>query len=78
MEFFYFAMVVIKIRYMQIMGLLQRGNMERTQEPTKANQTSSRSHAVLQITVKQRSRTRGTNSQVNTTTIVSHFICLLC
>ena len=46
------------------MELLQQGNMERTQEPTKANQTSSRSHAVLQVTVKQRSRARGINSQV--------------
>ncbi|XP_067938364.1 kinesin-like protein KIF19 [Watersipora subatra] len=48
----------------EIMELLQRGNMERTQEPTKANQTSSRSHAVLQVTVKQRSRARDIHSQV--------------
>lgn len=48
----------------EIMDLLQQGNLERTQEPTKANKTSSRSHAVLQITVKQRARARGIDSQV--------------
>lgn len=50
------------------MELLQQGNLERTQEPTKANKTSSRSHAVLQITVKQRNRARGVSSQVISTT----------
>lgn len=40
----------------QIMQLLTRGNRQRTQEPTAANKTSSRSHAVLQVTVRQRSR----------------------
>ena len=36
---------------MQIMDILIKGNKQRTQEPTVANKTSSRSHAVLQITV---------------------------
>ncbi|XP_072798135.1 kinesin-like protein KIF19 [Vicugna pacos] len=40
----------------EIMQLLTKGNRQRTQEPTAANQTSSRSHAVLQVTVRQRSR----------------------
>lgn len=40
----------------QITQLLTRGNRQRTQEPTAANKTSSRSHAVLQVTVRQRSR----------------------
>ena len=40
------------------MALLIRGNLERTQEPTAANKTSSRSHAVLQITVRCRTRLR--------------------
>lgn len=31
------------------MQLLQEGNMRRTQEPTAANQNSSRSHALLQV-----------------------------
>nr|XP_031289190.1 kinesin-like protein KIF19 [Camelus dromedarius] len=40
----------------EIMQLLTKGNRQHTQEPTAANQTSSRSHAVLQVTVRQRSR----------------------
>lgn len=34
-----------------VMGLLHRGNERRTQEPTLANAESSRSHAILQISV---------------------------
>ena len=37
----------------EVMYMLHRGNKERTQEPTKANKTSSRSHAVLQVNIKQ-------------------------
>ena len=37
----------------EILELLHRGNMHRAVEPTAANQVSSRSHAVLQITVEQ-------------------------
>ncbi|XP_019645474.1 PREDICTED: kinesin-like protein KIF19 isoform X1 [Branchiostoma belcheri] len=48
----------------EVMELLQQGNKQRTQEPTKANKTSSRSHAVLQVTVKQRSRVRNTTQEV--------------
>lgn len=33
-----------------------KGNKQRTQEPTAANQTSSRSHAVLQVAVRQQNR----------------------
>ncbi|XP_074014680.1 kinesin-like protein KIF19 [Numenius arquata] len=40
----------------EIMQLLTKGNKQRTQEPTAANKTSSRSHAVLQVTVMQKSR----------------------
>ncbi|XP_055984300.1 kinesin-like protein KIF19 [Sorex fumeus] len=40
----------------EIMQLLTKGNRQRTQEPTAANTTSSRSHAVLQVTVRQRCR----------------------
>lgn len=46
------------------MNLLMRGNKERTQEPTAANKTSSRSHAVLQVTVKEQSRIRGIGQQI--------------
>ncbi|XP_071963099.1 kinesin-like protein KIF19 [Antedon mediterranea] len=48
----------------EIMNLLVQGNKERTQEPTAANKTSSRSHAVLQVTVKQRSRTRNISHSI--------------
>ena len=48
----------------QIMQLLMRGNRQRTQEPTAANQTSSRSHAVLQVTVRQRGRVRDVLQEV--------------
>ena len=34
-----------------IMGLLRQGNLSRTQQATRANAVSSRSHAVLQVGV---------------------------
>ncbi|XP_077305270.1 kinesin-like protein KIF19 isoform X2 [Lithobates pipiens] len=37
----------------EAMSLVQRGNKQRTQEPTAANKTSSRSHAILQVVVKK-------------------------
>lgn len=46
------------------MQLLMKGNQQRTQEPTAANQTSSRSHAVLQVAVRQRSRVRSIVQEV--------------
>lgn len=42
----------------QVMRLLQRGNKERTQEPTAANKTSSRSHALLMVNVRQTAKSR--------------------
>lgn len=48
----------------QIMQLLMKGNRQRTQEPTAANQTSSRSHAVLQVAVRQRSRVKDVLQEV--------------
>ncbi|XP_021286238.1 kinesin-like protein KIN-8A isoform X2 [Herrania umbratica] len=38
----------------QVMALLQRGNQNRTTEPTCANETSSRSHAILQVVIEYR------------------------
>ncbi|XVE54598.1 hypothetical protein DITRI_Ditri03aG0094600 [Diplodiscus trichospermus] len=38
----------------EVMALLQRGNQSRTTEPTRANETSSRSHAILQVMVEYR------------------------
>ncbi|XP_046596920.1 kinesin-like protein KIF19 isoform X2 [Neodiprion lecontei] len=37
----------------EVMQLLHKGNRARTVEPTAANKTSSRSHALLSVTVKQ-------------------------
>ena len=42
----------------EVMRLLQRGNKERTQEPTAANKTSSRSHALLMVNVTESSSSR--------------------
>lgn len=41
----------------EVMELLRRGNRHRTQEATAANVYSSRSHAILQVTVQQKERT---------------------
>ncbi|XP_031417392.1 kinesin-like protein KIF19 [Clupea harengus] len=55
---------VSTINAREIMELLMRGNKQRTQEPTAANQTSSRSHAVLQVAVRQQSRCRDVLQEV--------------
>lgn len=47
----------------EVMDILKEGNKQRTQEPTAANLTSSRSHAVLIISVRQRNRLGGTGLQ---------------
>jgi kinesin family protein 18/19 len=46
------------------MELLRVSNKNRTQEPTMANETSSRSHAVLQICVEHREKVKGASSEV--------------
>ena len=46
------------------MQLLMKGNKQRTQEPTAANKTSSRSHAVLQVTVTLRSGRKAIGEEV--------------
>nr|CDJ91555.1 Kinesin domain containing protein [Haemonchus contortus] len=40
----------------RIMQILQEGNLRRTQEATEANKTSSRSHALLQVTLLKNNR----------------------
>ncbi|XP_052180838.1 kinesin-like protein KIN-8A [Diospyros lotus] len=40
----------------EVMALLQQGNQNRTTEPTRVNETSSRSHAILQVTVEYRAK----------------------
>jgi kinesin family member 2/24 len=51
----------------QLMSILQAGNMERTTHVTEANDTSSRSHAICQIILRDRStdRLRGKLSLVD-------------
>ncbi|OIW18547.1 hypothetical protein TanjilG_13299 [Lupinus angustifolius] len=44
-----------------VMALLQQGNQNRTTEPTRANETSSRSHAILQVVVEYRVRDSSMN-----------------
>ncbi len=44
----------------EIMTLLHRGNERRTQQPTAANEVSSRSHAVLTVVVEGKERAPGT------------------
>eukprot|EP00743_Colponemidia_sp_Colp-15_P005744 GILK01006174.1.p1 GENE.GILK01006174.1~~GILK01006174.1.p1 ORF type:complete len:1244 (-),score=306.03 GILK01006174.1:383-4114(-) len=48
----------------EIMEQLRRGNRRRTMEPTAANETSSRSHAVLQVTVERKERGSGTTAEI--------------
>ncbi|EEC03295.1 conserved hypothetical protein, partial [Ixodes scapularis] len=43
-------------RSSQVLRLLQKGNKRRTVEPTAANKTSSRSHALLRVSIRQSSR----------------------
>ncbi|KAL9314353.1 hypothetical protein ACSQ67_019805 [Phaseolus vulgaris] len=45
----------------EVMALLQQGNRNRTTEPTRANETSSRSHAILQVLVEYRVRDAAMN-----------------
>jgi len=47
-----------------VMKLLISGNKRRTTEATNANQTSSRSHAILQISVGSKDRAAGTEAQI--------------
>lgn len=40
----------------EVMALLQQGNLNRSTEPTRLNETSSRSHAILQVMVEYREK----------------------
>ncbi|KNC76730.1 hypothetical protein SARC_10787 [Sphaeroforma arctica JP610] len=48
----------------ELFSLLAKGNLNRTQHPTDANATSSRSHAVFTVHIDQRDRTASLNSEV--------------
>ncbi|SPJ08199.1 kinesin-8,putative [Plasmodium sp. DRC-Itaito] len=47
----------------EIMELIHTGNRNRTQEPTDANKTSSRSHGVLQVIVEETEKGQGVYQQ---------------
>jgi len=47
-----------------IMNLLRKGNKNRTQEATNANETSSRSHAILQVLVEYKDKVTGTDAEI--------------
>ena len=49
----------------ETMELLHRGNLCRAVEPTKKNETSSRSHAVMQIMVEGKDKTPGMSESVH-------------
>ncbi|KAJ1722503.1 tubulin-dependent ATPase kip3 [Coemansia erecta] len=53
----------------QVIELMERGNANRTMSPTEANAVSSRSHAVLQVHVRQRPRASGLQTDVTTATL---------
>lgn len=48
----------------EIMELIHTGNKNRTQEPTDANKTSSRSHGILQIVVEETEKGQGMCQQI--------------
>lgn len=48
----------------EIMKLLHQGNEKRTQQPTAANEVSSRSHAVLSVVVESKERAPGTVAKI--------------
>lgn len=49
----------------EVMTLLRIGNRNRTTEATNANETSSRSHAVLQVIVEYRDKQHGIETELN-------------
>jgi len=49
----------------EIFKYIRQGNRLRTKERTDANETSSRSHAVLQITVEHKDKAHGINAEIN-------------
>ena len=48
----------------QVTNAIRLGNKRRTTEPTLANETSSRSHAVLQIVVEHKDKATGTEAEI--------------
>ena len=53
----------------EVMDMVIRGNSGRTQSPTEANATSSRSHAVLQVNISLKDRNASVNEPVTMATL---------
>lgn len=53
----------------EVMDMVIRGNSARTQSPTEANATSSRSHAVLQVNISLKSRNTDVHEPVTMATL---------
>lgn len=53
----------------EVMDMVIRGNSYRTQSPTEANATSSRSHAVLQVNISLKDRNASVNEPVTMATL---------
>nr|POE62949.1 kinesin-like protein 6 [Quercus suber] len=53
----------------EVMDMVIRGNSNRTQSPTEANATSSRSHAVLQVNISLKDRDAAVNEPVTMATL---------
>ncbi|KAJ2553724.1 tubulin-dependent ATPase kip3 [Coemansia sp. RSA 1933] len=53
----------------EVMELMIHGNSNRTMSPTEANAVSSRSHAVMQVHVKQRAKAGGLQTDVTSATL---------
>ena len=47
-----------------MLKILKRGNRNRTQEATGANETSSRSHAILQVSIEYKDKNSGINFEI--------------
>jgi hypothetical protein len=60
------------------MELLHRGNQNRAVEPTKRNETSSRSHAVLQIVIDKEMKTAAIHKTIliGSCLHAKNFVCL--
>ncbi len=59
----------------ETMELLHRGNQNRAVEPTKRNETSSRSHAVLQIVIDKEMKTAAIHKTILIGARVSMIVC---
>jgi len=59
------VMEIMTTNTAEIMDHIRVGNRNRTKEFTQANDASSRSHAVLQITVEHKEKAHGINAEIN-------------